>query len=48
MSLYRLIKYSIIVDSRNYEPSDVTKKEIMNLFDRIKRGEMWCAEMKIR
>lgn len=48
MSLYRLIKYSIIVDSRNYELSDVTKKEIMNLFDKMKRGEMWCAEMKIR
>lgn len=40
MSLCRLIKYSIITDSRNYKPSDVTKTEIMNLFDRMKRGEM--------
>lgn len=40
VSLCRLIKYSIIIDSRNYKLSDVTKIKIMNLFDRMKRGEM--------
>lgn len=40
MSLHRLIKYSIIADSRNYKPSDVTKTEFMRLFDKMKRGEI--------
>lgn len=40
VSLCRLIKYSIIIDSRNYKLSDVTKRKIMNLFDKLKRGEM--------
>ncbi len=40
MSLHRLIKYSIISDSKNYKPSDVTKTEFLNLFDKMKRGEI--------
>lgn len=40
VSLCRLIKYSIIIDSRNYKPSVVNKTEIMRLFDEMKRGEM--------
>jgi len=40
MNLCRLIKYSIIIDSRNYKLSDVAKTGIMILFDKMKRGEM--------
>lgn len=40
MSFCRLIKYSIIIDSKNYKLSDVTKTKIMRLFDEMKRGEM--------